>query len=45
MKGIGGGMIKGPLMLEMGMIPQVSAATAAFMILFTSSATTAQVYF
>lgn len=38
-------MIKGPLMLEMGMLPQVSAATAALMVLFTSSATTMQVIF
>eukprot|EP00163_Fabomonas_tropica_P003099 TRINITY_DN1257_c1_g3_i3.p1 TRINITY_DN1257_c1_g3~~TRINITY_DN1257_c1_g3_i3.p1 ORF type:complete len:558 (-),score=101.50 TRINITY_DN1257_c1_g3_i3:80-1720(-) len=40
--GIGGGMIKGPLMLEVGVRPQVVSATAAFMILFTSSATTIQ---
>lgn len=40
--GIGGGILKGPLMLEMGMLPGVSAATAAFMVLFTSSATTLQ---
>eukprot|EP00656_Telonema_subtile_P033042 TRINITY_DN3643_c0_g1_i2.p1 TRINITY_DN3643_c0_g1~~TRINITY_DN3643_c0_g1_i2.p1 ORF type:complete len:103 (-),score=29.67 TRINITY_DN3643_c0_g1_i2:20-328(-) len=29
--------IKGPLMLEMGVLPAVSAATAAFMILFTAA--------
>lgn len=40
--GIGGGMVKGPLLLEMGVDPQVSAATAATMILFTSSATMTQ---
>ena len=40
--GIGGGLVLGPLFLEMGMLPGVSAATAAFMILFTSSATTLQ---
>ena len=40
MFGIGGGIIKGPLMLEMGLHPQVSSATAAYMILFTSSAAT-----
>ncbi|RLN93478.1 hypothetical protein BBJ28_00008658 [Nothophytophthora sp. Chile5] len=40
--GIGGGMVKGPLLLEMGLIPQVSAATSSSMILFTSSATTIQ---
>merc|ERR1712205_243832 len=35
--GIGGGVVKGPLMIEMGVLPEVSAATASFMILFTSS--------
>ena len=40
--GIGGGIIKGPLMLEMGMLPQVASATSAFMILFTSAAATIQ---
>ena len=40
--GIGGGMIKGPLMLEMGILAQTTAATAAFMILFTSSSTVVQ---
>lgn len=37
MFGVGGGIVKGPLMLEMGVEPAVSAATAACMILFTSS--------
>lgn len=36
MFGVGGGIIKGPLMLEMGVDPQVSAATSAVMIFFTS---------
>jgi len=40
MFGIGGGIVKGPLMLEMGVLPEVSAATAAFMILFTSASAT-----
>ena len=40
--GIGGGMMTGPLMLELGINPVVSSATSAFMVLFTSSATTAQ---
>jgi uncharacterized membrane protein YfcA len=40
MFGIGGGIVKGPLMLEMGILPEVSAATAAFMIFFTAGATT-----
>merc|ERR1712187_461542 len=36
--GVGGGIVKGPLMLEMGVNPSVAAATAATMILFTTSA-------
>merc|ERR1719265_1024868 len=36
--GIGGGIVKGPLMLEMGVIPAVASASAAAMILYTSSA-------
>lgn len=40
MFGIGGGIVKGPLMIEMGVIPEVSAATAAFMIFFTASSAT-----
>merc|ERR1719231_898612 len=36
--GVGGGIVKGPLMLEMGVNPSVAAATAATMIFFTSSA-------
>ncbi|ETW03730.1 hypothetical protein, variant 1 [Aphanomyces invadans] len=38
--GIGGGMVKGPVMLENGILPPVQSSTASFMILFTSSATT-----
>lgn len=38
--GIGGGMVKGPLLLEMGVLPAVQAATVATMILFTSGAST-----
>merc|ERR1712178_334544 len=37
MFGIGGGIVKGPLMLEMGVHPQVTSATSATMILFTSA--------
>lgn len=36
--GVGGGIVKGPLMLEMGVHPSVASATAATMILFTTSA-------
>lgn len=35
--GIGGGIVKGPLMLEMGTAPAVASATSATMILLTSS--------
>jgi uncharacterized membrane protein YfcA len=31
--GVGGGIIKAPLMLEMGVCPEVAAATSATMIL------------
>ncbi len=46
MFGIGGGIIKGPLMLEMGIHPAVASATSACMILFTSftATTTFSVY-
>ena len=36
MFGIGGGIVKGPLMLEMGVHPQVASATSACMILYTA---------
>uniref|UniRef100_A0A7S2WB47 Sulfite exporter TauE/SafE n=1 Tax=Rhizochromulina marina TaxID=1034831 RepID=A0A7S2WB47_9STRA len=36
MFGVGGGMIKGPLVLEMGLTPLQAHATGMFMILFTS---------
>merc|ERR1719356_969089 len=36
--GVGGGIVQGPLMLEMGVSPRVAAASAATMILFTTSA-------
>ncbi|KAF4707298.1 hypothetical protein FOZ63_000071, partial [Perkinsus olseni] len=35
--GIGGGMVLGPLMLNLGVLPQVSTATTATLIVFTSS--------
>jgi len=40
--GVGGGMVTNPLMLELGVIPEVSRVTSAFMILFTSSCTSMQ---
>lgn len=44
--GIGGGIIKGPLMLELGVHPAVASSTSAAMILFTSftATTTFSVY-
>ena len=41
MFGVGGGIVKGPLMLQMGVHPLVAAATVAVMIMFTSVAATA----
>jgi len=35
--GIGGGMVLGPLMIQMGVLPQVAAGTTATMIVLTSS--------
>lgn len=40
--GIGGGLIKGPLLLEIGLSPMAAISTANFMIFFTSSANTLQ---
>ena len=40
--GIGGGMILGPLLLEIGVDPRVSAPVTHFMVLFTSSMTVIQ---
>eukprot|EP01133_Synstelium_polycarpum_P012599 gene12599-14785_t len=40
--GIGGGMIKGPVLLQMGLSPDITAATSSFMILFTSASSAIQ---
>jgi uncharacterized membrane protein YfcA len=40
--GIGGGLILGPLLLELGIHPLISTATSNFLVLFTSSSTTLQ---
>ena len=40
MFGVGGGIVKGPLMLQMGVHPLVASATCAVMIMFTSVAAT-----
>jgi len=42
MLGIGAGIITGPILIEMGVVPQVATATSSYLILFTSSATTFQ---
>lgn len=44
MFGVGGGIVKGPLMLEMGVSPPVAAASAATMILYTSAAASVAFY-
>lgn len=40
--GIGGGLILGPLLLDLGIHPLVSTATSNFLVLFTSSSTSLQ---
>eukprot|EP01088_Endostelium_zonatum_P018569 TRINITY_DN6005_c0_g1_i2.p1 TRINITY_DN6005_c0_g1~~TRINITY_DN6005_c0_g1_i2.p1 ORF type:complete len:482 (+),score=98.77 TRINITY_DN6005_c0_g1_i2:91-1536(+) len=40
--GIGGGMINGPVMLGMDILPQVAVATSSFMILWTASTSVLQ---
>eukprot|EP00049_Salpingoeca_infusionum_P014629 m.276627 g.276627 ORF g.276627 m.276627 type:complete len:484 (+) comp15713_c2_seq6:38-1489(+) len=42
MMGIGGGMVKSPIMLSMGLSPQIVTTTSSFMILFTASSSTIQ---
>ena len=42
MMGVGGGMITNPVMLEMGIVPAVAAATSSFMMIFTASASSMQ---
>lgn len=42
MLGLGGGMIISPLLLEMGMHPQVTAATCSYMVFFSSSLSVVQ---
>lgn len=40
--GIGGGLILGPLLLELGLHPTISTATSNFLVLFTASSTSIQ---
>ncbi|KAL9232086.1 hypothetical protein vseg_007231 [Gypsophila vaccaria] len=42
--GLGGGFILGPLFLEIGIIPQVSSATATFAMMFSSSMSVVEYY-
>jgi len=42
--GIGGGTIQGPVLLEMGLSPQVAVVTSAFMITFTAIANILQYF-
>lgn len=42
--GIGGGIVKGPLMLEMNVLPAVASASSATMILFTTGAASLSYY-
>lgn len=42
MLGVGGGMILGPIFLELGIVPQVSSATSTVMVMFMSSANMGQ---
>merc|ERR1712196_105269 len=44
MFGIGGGIVKGPLMLAMGIHPKVSSASSACMIMYTSLTATTSFY-
>ncbi|CAD6214357.1 unnamed protein product [Miscanthus lutarioriparius] len=43
--GSGGGFILGPLLLELGCIPQVASATATFVMMFSSSLSVVEFYF
>eukprot|EP00026_Physarum_polycephalum_P007771 Phypoly_transcript_07837.p1 GENE.Phypoly_transcript_07837~~Phypoly_transcript_07837.p1 ORF type:complete len:476 (+),score=19.90 Phypoly_transcript_07837:130-1557(+) len=40
--GVGGGLIKGPVLIELGLPPEVVAATSSYMILFTSISASVQ---
>ncbi|KAF4033416.1 hypothetical protein GN244_ATG14752 [Phytophthora infestans] len=39
---VGGGIITGPIKIEMGIVPEVASSTMALMILFSSAAVTAK---
>ncbi|KAI9915315.1 hypothetical protein PsorP6_008168 [Peronosclerospora sorghi] len=40
MFGVGGGIITGPIMIELGVVPEVASSTTALMILYSSAAAT-----
>ena len=40
--GVGGGLLQGPLLMQMGVHPRVAASTTAFLVLFTTSSSTVQ---
>ncbi|KAG7400039.1 hypothetical protein PHYBOEH_007107 [Phytophthora boehmeriae] len=42
MFGVGGGLITGPIMIELGVVPEVASSTMAWMILYSSAAATAK---
>ncbi|ELR21463.1 uncharacterized protein ACA1_184090 [Acanthamoeba castellanii str. Neff] len=42
--GIGSGMVNGPVMLEIGMTPEVATATSSFIIVFTALSTVSQYF-
>ncbi|KAK9158758.1 hypothetical protein Scep_005332 [Stephania cephalantha] len=42
--GSGGGFVLGPLLLELGVIPQVASATATFVMMFSSSLSVVEFY-
>eukprot|EP01080_Neovahlkampfia_damariscottae_P000215 gene215-4461_t len=42
--GVGGGLVTGPVLLELGVLSQISTSSSAYMILFTSSSTTLQYF-
>ncbi|CAH0475846.1 unnamed protein product [Peronospora belbahrii] len=42
MFGVGGGIIAGPIMVELGIVPEVASSTTALMILYSSAAATSK---
>ncbi|UIZ22721.1 hypothetical protein KXD40_003800 [Peronospora effusa] len=42
MFGVGGGIVAGPIMVELGIVPEVASSTTALMILYSAAAATAK---